>query len=97
MVVHLSQCPAACHQSGGECQSRVEPRGIGVAATYNLNRWFGLTADFSGTLWGSGENPAQLSILDDSNFYNVSFWSQDHPSPQTFLPPSLRACSVGIG
>src|SRR4051812_10225975 len=49
------------------------PRGIGVAATYNLNRWFGLTADFSGTLWGSGETPAQLSILDDSNFYNVSF------------------------
>src|SRR5437868_6349788 len=49
------------------------PRGIGVAATYNFNRWLGLTADFSGTLWGSGETPAQLSILDDSNFYNVSF------------------------
>src|SRR5436190_1548713 len=49
------------------------PRGIGIAATYNFNRWLGLTADFSGTLWGSGETPAQLSILDDSNFYNVSF------------------------
>src|SRR5438270_892534 len=49
------------------------PRGIGVAATYNFNRWLGLTADFSGTLWGSGETPAQLSILDDFNFYNVSF------------------------
>src|SRR4051812_29178955 len=49
------------------------PRGIGVAATYNFKRWLGLTADFSGTLWGSGETPAQLSILDDSLFYNLSF------------------------
>src|SRR3954468_14027878 len=61
-------------------------RGIGVAATYNLNRWFGLTADFSGTYWPERETPAQLSILDDSLFYNLSFgpkltWRHKHFSP----------------
>src|SRR4051812_26297073 len=30
------------------------PRGAGVSLTYNFNRWFGLTGDFSGH-WGSGE------------------------------------------
>ncbi|MBZ5646990.1 MAG: outer membrane beta-barrel protein [Acidobacteriia bacterium] len=49
------------------------PRGLGASVTYNFNRWFGLTADFSGTLWGSGETPAQLALLDDAQFYNVSF------------------------
>jgi hypothetical protein len=48
------------------------PKGIGVGLTYNFNHWFGLTADFSGTLWGSGETPAQLAILDDARFYNLS-------------------------
>ncbi len=48
------------------------PRGIGGAITYNFNHWFGLTADFSGTPWGSGETPLQLLMLDDANFYNLS-------------------------
>ena len=47
-------------------------RGIGAGVTYNFNRWLGLTADFSGTLWGSGETPAQLLLLDDAQFYNFS-------------------------
>src|SRR6202022_4656090 len=36
--------------------SRLEanPRGIGLSATYDFNRWFGLTLDAS-THWGSGE------------------------------------------
>jgi len=36
--------------------SRMEanPRGVGLSATYNFNRWFGLTLDTS-THWGSGE------------------------------------------
>src|SRR5260370_27208281 len=36
--------------------SRLEwnPRGIGGSATYDFNRWFGLTLDAS-TAWGSGE------------------------------------------
>jgi outer membrane protein OmpA-like peptidoglycan-associated protein len=49
------------------------PRGLGAGFTYNVNRWFGLTVDFSATPWASGETPAQLSILDDAQFYNVSF------------------------
>jgi outer membrane protein OmpA-like peptidoglycan-associated protein/opacity protein-like surface antigen len=36
--------------------SRMEanPRGVGLSATYDFNRWFGLTLDAS-THWGSGE------------------------------------------
>jgi len=48
------------------------PRGIGGGITYNFNRWFGLSVDLSGTPFGSGETPAQLTLLDDANFYNLS-------------------------
>jgi hypothetical protein len=52
--------------------SRLEsnPRGAGGSITYNLNHWFGLTADGSGH-WGSGETTAQKEI-DDAAFYNFS-------------------------
>ena len=52
--------------------SRLEsnPRGIGAGVTYNFNRWFGLTGDFSGH-WGSGETGIAKQI-DDAAFYNAS-------------------------
>jgi outer membrane protein OmpA-like peptidoglycan-associated protein len=45
--------------------SRMEanPRGIGLSATYDFNRWFGLTLDAS-THWGSGEGGLQKRIDD---------------------------------
>ncbi|MDP9160059.1 MAG: OmpA family protein [Acidobacteriota bacterium] len=49
----------------------VNPRGIGLAATYNFNRWFGLTLDTS-THWGSGERTT-FSRIDDTAFSNLSF------------------------
>jgi outer membrane protein OmpA-like peptidoglycan-associated protein len=53
--------------------SRMEwnPRGAGASATYNFNRWFGLTLDTS-TDWGSGEKTLARRI-DDAAFANISF------------------------
>src|SRR6202047_2130324 len=53
--------------------SRMEsnPRGAGLSATYNFNRWFGLTLDTS-THWGSGEKGLG-GRLDDAAFSNLSF------------------------
>ncbi|MCU1256164.1 MAG: hypothetical protein JWM83_2463 [Candidatus Angelobacter sp.] len=53
--------------------SRMEsnPRGAGLSATYNFNRWFGLTLDTS-THWGSGEKGLGGRI-DDAAFSNLSF------------------------
>ena len=53
--------------------SRLEsnPRGAGLSATYNFNRWFGLTLDGS-THWGSGEK-GLANRLDDAAFSNLSF------------------------
>jgi len=53
--------------------SRMEsnPRGAGLSATYNFNRWFGLTLDGS-THWGSGESTLART-LDDAAFTNLSF------------------------
>jgi outer membrane protein OmpA-like peptidoglycan-associated protein len=54
--------------------SRLEanPRGIGVSATYNFNRWFGLTLD-SSDHWGSGESATCLcKRLDDAGLFNIS-------------------------
>ncbi|MBA3915859.1 MAG: OmpA family protein [Acidobacteriales bacterium] len=48
----------------------VNPRGAGLAATYNFNRWFGLTVDTS-THWGSGERTT-FSRIDDTAFSNLS-------------------------
>jgi outer membrane protein OmpA-like peptidoglycan-associated protein/opacity protein-like surface antigen len=52
--------------------SRMEgnPRGMGLSATYDFNRWFGLTLDTS-THWGSGEN-GLLNRIDDAAFSNLS-------------------------
>jgi len=49
----------------------VNPRGAGLSATYNFNRWFGLTLDGS-THWGSGESTLARRI-DDAAFSNLSF------------------------
>jgi outer membrane protein OmpA-like peptidoglycan-associated protein len=48
----------------------VNPRGVGVAGTYNFNRWLGLTLDTS-THWGSGEKTT-FSRIDDTAFSNLS-------------------------
>ena len=52
--------------------SRMEgnPRGMGLSATYDFNRWFGLTLDTS-THWGSGEN-GLFNRIDDAAFSNLS-------------------------
>ena len=52
--------------------SRMEsnPRGVGASATYNFNRWFGLTLDAS-THWGSGETTL-IRRIDDAAFSNIS-------------------------
>src|SRR6202030_2365306 len=53
--------------------SRMEanPRGIGLSATYDFHRWFGLTLDTS-THWGSGEGGLQKRI-DDAALSTLSF------------------------
>jgi len=53
--------------------SRLEwnPRGVGVSASYNFDRWFGLTLDAS-TNWGSGEK-GLANRIDDAGFANISF------------------------
>jgi outer membrane protein OmpA-like peptidoglycan-associated protein len=52
--------------------SRLEgnPRGVGLSATYDFNRWVGLTLDTS-THWGSGES-GLFGRLDDAAFSNLS-------------------------
>src|SRR3954468_3030307 len=42
--------------------------GVGTSLTYNLNRWFGMTGDFSGH-WHADAGPSGLQA---SRFYNVS-------------------------
>ena len=66
--------------------SRLEwnPRGIGVSATYNLNRWFGFTLDTS-TNWGSGEKTLARRI-DDAAFANISFGPKVTFRTQHFSP-----------
>ncbi|HXM99000.1 MAG TPA: OmpA family protein [Candidatus Dormibacteraeota bacterium] len=66
--------------------SRMEsnPRGAGADLTYNFNRWFGLTLDFS-THWGSGESTVARRI-DDAAFTNLSLgpkitFRHEHVSP----------------
>src|ERR1700730_5597102 len=51
-------------------QLESNPRGVGASATYNFNRWFGLTLDAS-THWGSGESPFARKV-DDAAFSNLS-------------------------
>jgi len=48
----------------------VNPRGAGASATYNFNRWFGLTLDTSDH-WGSGESTIAKKI-DDAGLFNIS-------------------------
>ena len=48
----------------------VNPRGVGVSATYDFNRWLGLTLDFS-THWGAGET-TRFERIDDAAFSNLS-------------------------
>jgi opacity protein-like surface antigen len=52
--------------------SRLEsnPRGVGFSATYDFNRWLGLTLDAS-THWGSGESTL-FKRIDDAAFTNLS-------------------------
>jgi len=52
--------------------SRMEanPRGIGLSATYDFNRWFGLTLDTS-THWGSGEG-GLFKRIDDAALSTLS-------------------------
>jgi outer membrane protein OmpA-like peptidoglycan-associated protein len=51
-------------------QLESNPRGVGASATYNFNRWLGLTLDTS-THWGSGESPFARKV-DDAAFSNLS-------------------------
>ncbi len=66
--------------------SRMEanPRGVGLSATYDFNRWFGLTLDTS-THWGSGENGLPNRI-DDAAFSNLSFGPKVTFRSQHFSP-----------
>jgi len=66
--------------------SRMEanPRGIGLSATYDFNRWFGLTLDTS-THWGSGESTLGRRI-DDAAFSNLSFGPKVTFRSQHFSP-----------
>jgi outer membrane protein OmpA-like peptidoglycan-associated protein len=51
-------------------QLETNPRGFGGSATYNFNRWLGLTFDAS-THWGSGES-GLANKLDDAGLTNFS-------------------------
>jgi len=66
--------------------SRLEanPRGVGLSATYNFNRWVGLTLDTS-THWGSGESTLGRRI-DDAAFSNLSFGPKVTFRSQHFSP-----------
>ena len=66
--------------------SRLEsnPRGVGLSATYDFNRWLGLTLDAS-THWGSAESTL-FRRIDDAAFSNLSVgpkvtWHTAHFSP----------------
>jgi len=48
----------------------VNPRGVGLSATYDFNRWLGLTLDAS-THWGSGESTL-AGRIDDAALSNLS-------------------------
>ncbi len=62
------QLPAALFPISSRLEAN--PRGIGLSATYNFNRWLGLTLDTS-THWGSGETGLPNRI-DDAAFSNLS-------------------------
>src|ERR1700730_72452 len=66
--------------------SRMEwnPRGVGLSATYDFNRWFGLTLDTS-THWGSGES-SLFNRLDDAAFSNLSLGPKFTLRTQHFSP-----------
>ena len=66
--------------------SRMEsnPRGIGLSATYNFNRWVGLTLDTSAH-WGSGESTL-FKRIDDAGLNTLSIgpkitFRHEHISP----------------
>src|SRR3984893_1332065 len=66
--------------------SRLEsnPRGVGLSATYDFNRWFGLTLDTS-THWGSGESTL-FNRIDDAAFSNLSLGPKFTLRPKHFSP-----------
>jgi outer membrane protein OmpA-like peptidoglycan-associated protein/opacity protein-like surface antigen len=66
-TVH-GQFPGALLPLSSQLESN--PRGVGASATYNFNRWLGLTLDTS-THWGSGEKTLARRI-DDAAFSNLS-------------------------
>jgi outer membrane protein OmpA-like peptidoglycan-associated protein len=66
-TVH-GQFPGALLPLSSQLESN--PRGAGASATYNFNRWLGLTLDTS-THWGSGESTLGRRI-DDAAFSNLS-------------------------
>src|SRR5438309_1090128 len=61
-------------------------KGFGTALTYNMNRWFGLTADFSAHFGGDRGNLFSASHTDDANMYTIGFGPKvtfrgEHVSP----------------
>src|SRR6266478_4355054 len=69
--------------------SRMEanPRGVGLSATYDFNRWLGLTLDTS-THWDSGES-GLFSRIDDAAF-PISLLDQRLRSATPISPHFLR-------
>jgi outer membrane protein OmpA-like peptidoglycan-associated protein/opacity protein-like surface antigen len=63
-----SQLPGALFPISSRMEAN--PRGIGLSATYNFNRWFGLTLDTS-THWGSGEG-GLFKRIDDAALSTLS-------------------------
>ncbi len=65
------QLPAALFPISSRLETN--PRGIGGSATYNFNRWAGLTLDASHH-WRAGESSAcgVCKLLDDAAFSNLS-------------------------
>jgi len=65
------QLPGALFPISSRLESN--PRGIGASATYNFNRWLGLTLDASHH-WPAGEdtNCGVCKLLDDAGFSNLS-------------------------
>ena len=61
-----------------------DTRGAGVSLTYNLNRWFGLTADMSGD-WPIHETDP-FERFDHAAFYNVSGGPKITLRTQHFAP-----------
>src|SRR5438552_2353099 len=61
-------------------------KGFGTALTYNMNRWFGLTADFSAHFGGDRGNLFTAAHTDDANMYTIGFGPKvtirgEHVSP----------------